>query len=860
MSVPRHWVALLRLSLAHGRHRPLQSVLLVTGVALGVAVGAAIDLANGSALTAFNLSTEAVTGRATHRVVAGSRGLDERLYTRLRVEEGIRAAAPAVEGPIALPPLGGESLTLLGVDPLAESPFRDFLAPAAGAAQDDASLEALLATPGGVVVSEDMAARAGLEPGDPVPIDVGGRLVDGILVGLLAPADSLSRRALDSLVLADISTAQEVLGKEGRLDRIDLLAPDDPAEAERWRATIEAALPGSAALVSANEQQSTVASMTAAFRLNLTALSLMALVVGMFLILNTVRFSVVQRRRTLAVLRMLGVTRREVFAIILLEALALGVVGSALGLALGVALGRGAVVLVTQTVNDLFFVANVRGVEVPLATLVRGAFLGVGAAVVAALVPAYEAMNVPPVAALRRSDVERGSRRSAPRALAVGALLALAGLVALAVPGERVDLGFVGLAGVVLAFAFAAPMVTLGLMAAVRPVSGRLLGLVGRMAPRDVERSLSRTAVAIAALAVAVCVSIGVQLMVDSFRATVEDWLAQTLQADVFVSPRGVSAVGSRRPMDPRDVAQLKQVPEALAWSTAHDVTVRSPSLGAVDLVVLESDLAGPDRRYLDAIGDAGETWQAVVDGAVVVSEPLARRHALRVGDTIPMATDRGIAEFEVAGVFLDYATSQGVAYMDDRVYRSAWSDPGVTSVALTLRPGADPDTVARNLRASLPGASGLEVRSNRGLRLRVMEVFDRAFAITGALRVLAVVVAFMGVLSALLAVQLERRREYATLRATGMTERQLAGLSLLESALVGGTAGLLSWPAGLSLALVLIYVINRRSFGWTIDARLSVEPFLMALALSVAAALLAGIYPAVRLGRQPLARGLREE
>jgi putative ABC transport system permease protein len=856
--IPRHWLALLRVAAGHARRRPVQSGLLVLGVALGVAVGVAIDLANASALGAFNLSTEAVTGRATYQVVGGPTGLGDDVYRRLRVDLGLRSSAPVVEATVGVRELGGEQLTLLGVDPLAEAPFRD-LVPVAGAAGGGA-LRALLTTPAGVVLSRDTAARAGVGVGAALTLDVGARVVRARVVGVLDPADALSRRALTDLLVADIGAAQEMLDRVGRLDRIDLRLGGDPRAADAEIARIAAVLPPDATVTAASETRAAVEGMTAAFRLNLTALSLLALLVGMFLIFNTVRFSVLQRRATLATLRVLGVTRREIFGLVLAEAAVLGLVGSLLGLGLGILLGRGAVALVTRTINDLFYVTSVRGVTIPPATLVRGIVLGTGAALVAAFVPALEATSVSPVAAMRRSVLEQGARRMVPRALALGGILAALAAFLIGLPGERVDVGFAALFAVVLAFALAVPAFTLWSMALVTPLTARLAGPVGRMAPRDVTRALSRTAVAIAALMVAVSVSIGVQVMVESFRRTVEDWLARTLQADVFVSPVSVTSTRIEDALDPGLRADLAARPEVARSSTALEVTVRSPESGAVRLVVLGTDLADDDRRYLAATGTPAQTWAAVEGGAVVVSEPFARRHGVTVGDPLKLLTDAGARVFPVAGVFFDYGSNTGVVLMADAVYRAHWADDRVTSLALIVRPGTDVDRLVADLRARAVGRQAVQVRSNRALRADVMAVFDRAFAITAALRVLAIVVAFVGVLSALMALQLERARDHATLRATGVTRGQLGALTVLETALVGATAGVLSWPSGLLLALILIHVINRRSFGWTIVTTVSPGAFLAALALAVVAALLAGVYPAWRLGRLPIARALREE
>jgi putative ABC transport system permease protein len=294
--------------------------------------------------------------------------------------------------------------------------------------------------------------------------------------------------------------------------------------------------------------------------------------------------------------------------------------------------------------------------------------------------------------------------------------------------------------------------------------------------------------------------------------------------------------------------------------STARALRLRSPELGPVDVRAVKSDIAGDRRPYLEAIGPPEVVWDALLTGSVAISEPFARRHALGLGDRLRLLSDAGVRDFPIAGVFYDYGSERGTVLMADAVYRAGWDDERISSIALFLRPELDADRFAADLRRALAGGDPVEVRSNRSLRAEVLEVFDRAFAITFALQLLAILVAFVGVLSALLALQLERSREFGTLRATGMTTAQLGGLSLLETGLIGLTAGILSWPSGLALALLLIYVINRRSFGWTIQLSLQPSTFALALALAVGAALLAGLHPALRLRRLPIARVLREE
>lgn len=879
---------LLRLAVANLRRRKAQSALLVAGIALGVAVVVAIDLANASALAAFRRSAAAVTGRATHRIVGGPTGIDARDYVRIATDPSLTAvaAAPVVEGLVEVPALGDRTLTLLGIDPLADAPFRDLLT---GAAGDQARVVALSAAgagrrgadpvsgPGmllsrsdGVLLGRALADAAGIDVGATLIVDTGGGPITATLIGILDAPDALGRRALDGLVLADIGAAQAFLGRGGRLDRIDLRLPEAPAARDAALTALAALLPPSAVIEPAGAAADTVASMTDAFRLNLTALSLLALLVGMFLIFNTVRFNVVQRRPVLASLRALGVTRGQICALVLAEAAALGVVGAVLGVGLGLLMGRGAVALVSRTINDLYFAVDVRNVDASPASLVRGALAGLAAALLAAALPALEAARVPPVTALRRSTAEEGAHRGVRRGAMAALACALAGAALLVVPSRSVALGFVALGLIVFAFALLAPAATVGTMAVLRPVLARVLGLPGRMAPRDVVRSLSRTGVAVGALMVALSVSIGVGIMVGSFRQTVQDWLAQTLQADIFISPAAAGPGRTGRTLPPEVAERFRALPEVADVATAHPVRLRTAATDEdaaadaepIDVLVVGRDIAGDGRRYLSAAGDAAAVRRALDAGAVTISEPLARRLSLTTGDVLTLRSDNGPRTFPIAGVFNDYGADRGIALMLDTVYRAAWDDPRITNMAVTLRPGVDADAFTAELAGRFGRVDGtrLDFRSNRSLRAEVFQVFDRAFAITTALQVLAVVVAFIGVLAALSAVQLERARENATLRATGMTVGQVIRLALTQTGLLGLVAGVLSWPAGLTLALILIYVINRRSFGWTIQTHIDPMIFARALVLAVAAALLAGLAPAWRLVRMPIAASLREE
>ena len=841
------------------RH-PWQTVLMIAGIMLGVAVMVAIDLANSAASRAFDLSTDTIAGRATHQVAGGPAGLDEAIYAHLREAGGI-TSAPVVTDYITSPQLGRRPIQLLGIDPFAEQLFRSYLtAELVGSAANPADVGQLvtfLTRPGALLVSEDLAGDYRLSVGDTIEIDAAGRPATGFVAGLLRPEDGLTRRALEGIVLADIATAQEALGQVGRLSHIDLIIPaGDPSSLD----TVRALLPDGARVMPVAARTGAVEQMTTAFRTNLTALSLLALVVGMFLIYNTMTFSVVQRRPLFGSLRCLGVTRQEVARLVLGEAALVGLLGSALGLGLGVLLGQGAVRLVTQTINDLYFVVTVRGIVIPPESLIKGALAGLAATVASAALPAWEASTIPPRMALTRSGLEDKARRLIPRISLAGAAGIAFGVALLLAPTRSLVVSFGGIFLLTIGFAFLAPLVTLLFGLAVLPLTNALFGTPGRMAPRSVTGSLSRTAVAVAALMVAVSVTIGVGLMVGSFRTTVEAWLGQTLWGDVYVSAPALTATRSPAPLDPRVVDVVSAWPGVTRWDVLRSTDVSSPDGPIGIAAVSDEDFTAP-RIFVSTGGTREEVHQAVESGAVLASEPLANRLNLPArGASVTLYTDRGPRVFPVAGIYRDYSSSQGTVMMGLDLYRANWADPTVTAVLMVLAPGEDIDRTVDGLREALAGVQGVVVRPNAVLRGEALAVFDRAFAITGALQMLAAVVAFIGVLAALLSLQLERARELGLMRAVGLTVGQLRGLVLLETGLMGTVAGLLAMPTGLALAVVLIFIINRRSFGWTMQLFADPAVFAQALALAVVAALLAGAHPAIRLGRMAAAEALRGE
>ncbi len=841
-------------SLRHLLRHPAQLALALIGLTLGVGTMVAVDVATASSRRAFELSLQAVNGAATHQITGGPRGIDERLYPQLRAHAPAAGAlrfAPLVAGYVTV---GERTLQLIGIDPFAAAQLaggRPVAAAPDPATEDVDGLRRWFTEPGAVVMSAATAAALGLAINGRFDLAVGGVRQRATLVGRIADAGP----GFETVLLTDIAQAQEWLGRAGRLSRIDVRVAEGAAGAALL-ARLRAQLPADLELHATRAQGGETFAMTDAFTTNLKAMSLLALLVGAFLIYGAVSFAVLQRRATLAVLRALGATRGEVLAVVLGEAALLGVVGAFGGMLLGVAIGRGLVGLVSQTINDLYFVVTVREVTVPVSGLVTALCAGLATALAAALLPALEVAASAPQLGLARSVLETRTVRVARTLALVSALLAVgAGLMAW-VSGRSLLAGFATLFMLLLSVAAVTPA-ALRVLARAAARLGARVSLVARLACGDIADSLSRTGVASAALGMALTAMIGVAIMVQSFRESLREWLIQTLRADVYVSAPGPAEASERR-LDPAVIRALLATAGIRDHSESRRVVVGSDR-GALDLNAVRLTHAGYAALQFTQ-GDAAHAWQEFARGAILISEPLAWRLALAPRDTLTLTTASGPRAFAVAGVYREYGNDRGEVLMSLGTYQRLWADEAISGLGIYLAPGVEASLAVGELRAAARGRQALLIRSNADIRALSMRIFERTFVITRVLYWLAAGVAAVGLVSALLAWELERSRQLAILRALGLTPRATALLVLAQTTFMGVAALAAAIPAGLLTALVLTGVINRRAFGWQIDLHLTAAQFTDALWLALAAALAAGVYPAWRSARAPLASGLREE
>jgi putative ABC transport system permease protein len=834
----------------------MRTVLTIAGIAVGVAVVVAIQLANQSALRAFRESIDAVAGRANFQIVADAPPLDEAILFKLQPlwKEGVRFAPVIdVEGLVEPPQT---PIRLLGVDLLSDLHFRDYRY-ARVSTRDRSPLGYFdLFREDSVVIPEPFAREQHLALGSPLTLNVLGHRKTFIVRGILearGPATAFN----GAIAIVDVASAQTAFGMVGKLSHVDLIAD------ESREAAIAKLLPPGIRIERPKRRGERVEKMLRAFRVNLFALAGVALLVGMFLVYNTVLISILRRRKDVGVLKTVGASPQQIFAAFLGEGLLFGVLGSVLGIGLGAALASGILRLIGRTINSLYVTSRPEAIALTPSIVIIGVAVGTLLALVSSLQPSLEAAAVRPNALIRPGLQQRVSRASG-RALGLAAIVCfiVAALVS-RLPAYRgiAVAGYVAVLLVVTGFSLLAPSIVRATSSIFATPLLRTFGIVGRLASASLPASLRRTSVASAALSLATGMMVAVALMVGSFRETVRIWVDQTVSSDLWLRPAKGLTNGSTA-LFPPEIA---------------DEAARLPFVQAVDRV------RGKDVLYGDAIVSVGSgefeiakqygnlpmvtprssraaLGEAIRRNGVFVSESLSLKYDKNVGDTIALPTSHGIHNFPITGVYRDYSNDRGVVVMDRALFVREFGDRALNTVIVYLKQGVKPNDARIKLEAAFGAKYHAFAITNAEIRGEVMTIFDQTFLITYALLGIAIVVAVLGIVNTLAALILERTHELALLRVLGMTRAELRTMIVLESSLLGLTSTIVGLVMGYALSWILIFVINKQSFGWTIAFHTPVQLIAASLAVTFLAAATAGLLPARLANRIDFASALKNE
>ena len=860
------------LAFKHLTSRPFRTTLTVVGVGVGVAAVLAIYLANQTVFESFQRAVTRVVGEATIHISGAERRLDETLVERIRLHPDVQAVHPYLSQSVTLETADGDTRASMvwGLDLLEVLGRETGMRQASG---DEAfSLDPLL-SPDAIFLDRELATGLGVARGDPVTVHVGPRRFEATVSRILTFSDDEKR--WDSMVIMDIAAAQVQLARLGQLDGVDLVTASG-ASVDRVIRELQAHLGPSVLVSRPSQRNAQVQRMLTSFQLNLTTLSMVGLFVGTFLIYNAVGFSVVQYRREIGILRAIGMFRRHIALLFLGEAIMTGIVGGCLGSVLGSGLAHWLVGLEQETVSELYGIATLGELPLTFSVLLGGGFLGMVLSVIGALGPCLEASRTAPALAIAPGQYET-TRHHHGRwtVLAVG-VLGLAGFLSLPGPVNGLPVfGYAAAFCVLLGCTLLSPLGIhlLGLAASKMPAfgifnrssgTGLNPGSMARLAVDQIARSSGRNSVTLSAFMVGIAIVVGVGVMIESFRDTVEQWIDQTLMADLVVTPHEEGLDADPREnvfrISPEMVRLAGEVPGVAAVDPYRQVRIQVGSTQAY-LAARDLTLHAERSRYLFVEGDSSRRLrQAIDEQGVVVSEVLARRLGVNVGDVLSLPTGVGQQDFPVVGVFYDYATDGGKIVLDRSLYERWWGDRTSTVLAIYLESNASALRVREDLKEVLGPLVPVSIISNTELRAHILEIFDRTFRLTYGLELVTVIVGLLGIINTLLTTVVERQREFATFRAIGGSRRQVRGLVVRESLCLGFLGLGLGLLAGILLATLLIGVINKQSFGWTIHMTVPSKTILEAFLVAGFTGLLAGYLPARWATHGAIADGLRYE
>lgn len=839
----RHWL----------REWKLTIVLLLI-IALGVAVFLSIRLANKAAVSGFGMFTESVSGESDYQLRPSAGLIPNRSLRDLRRRLGSLPVGlfPVVETTGIIAGDDKRLVRVIGLDLVAMQNAVNYAGGVSGPqsnAQREAGGPTFLDTDTLVFSGDAFSQSRGISAGDELTLLFGDKEVPVEMGGILAENPNLPSIP-ENLILVDFPSLQQLAGISG-VSRIEVRFPEGAFRTEVEFDASEIldaiAVENGWLLETPEQRKESVTQMSAAFRLNLTILSGLALLVGTYLIMQAMEAAVIKRRSEMAVLRSLGVTPLEIRKSWVVEGLAIGMMGSVLGVVIGFGLAQGMVGAIGRTVNTLYYDTTSNAIRLELGEILFSMGFGVLASLVAVLIPARDAALTPPAQMMRQGAPGGGLVLLRQRWLGIAVIFA--GLASSLIPpwvvkgGPAVPIGgymaavFMVVGGSILIGVFFRPV-----SRAMRQIGGRLEAL-SRYAASQLARPAGRHLLTAAGLAVAIGMSAAMGILVASFESTLTAWIKQILKADLYVSGGGNSSVDNQSSLALDTWQHIEKMPGVSGVDVLRQYRF---TLDGKDTVLGASDYNDdPDRTlqmiWLDAPRDTSEKNLLKLfddETPAWISESFSRRFAVTKGDSLTLPTPAGPKSLSITGLYADYGNEAGMLVVHRDFTRDWFSDDSITNMALYLEAGSDPEELAKTIRSAFPS---LKVQTNRRLREDSLRIFHQTFAVTYALEGIAVLIAVSGLGLALAGLLIERKEELITLKSLGSTRKEIASGAMLEGlgiAVVGLIGGFL---ISFALGWVLIEVINPQSFGWTLTYRVPWSMFaVLALITLVTAAAVA--------------------
>jgi putative ABC transport system permease protein len=837
-----------------------RALVVLLGIALGAAVFTSVRLAVHASLSSFVRSMDFFAGTAQKVLVRPGGHLPEGVLPVLLAHPAVKGFSPLLTTYVRRSGAPGDSFLMIGIDPLLDQSFRRWRIREDRAQATERWLD-LIREPHTVILTEPLARELQTVSGARLRLEHTRNAAEFRVAGILLP-EGLALVEGGRVALTDIATFQEFTGLHGLLDRIDLTFTAKTTA--RDIDDLARKLPPELELRSPSAARDSGTAMIQAYQLNLSVLSFASLFVGMFLVYSLVALNVAARRRELAILRSLGASPRTLFLLFLCEGMLFGACGWLLAIPLSSIMVKYLLHGVSQTISTLFVRVHVEGLVLSPLEIAVSLAVTIATAAVAAWQPAREAMGVPPKEAMEISPVNSRRRRSVQR-LALWALTCvLAGVPLSLLPGVAgVPLpGYLAILLLFIGFALLSPWMLERLGQWLAPPLQRRAGIPAYLAGRYLRDCGARTAISVGALITAVALFTALVVMIHSFRHTVALWVRQTVSGDLFVTTKMGQVNRFRFPIPETIVAELKRMDAGADYVQSRRYLMNYGDFPyEFEAMGMETFLKHGDFVWLQ--GDPQKTRAMLIKGeGVLVSEVFATRTGLHLGDTFQTQIEGSRIELPVVGIVRDYRTDGGVVFYSWKHFKERFHDPQWSGVRFFFNDRTqDLEARVSALRNAIIERWGdaLDMVSGKDLRESVLRIFDETFAITTVLLLIALAVAALGITTTLTVMVLERTRQLNTLLAVGGSFGQIRSMIFWEASFLVAAGELAGLACGFILSYLLVYVINRQSFGWTFLYVVDWGALAFSLPLIVLTALAAAV-PAVRMVfRTPPAALLRE-
>ncbi|MGK5082931.1 FtsX-like permease family protein [Bdellovibrionota bacterium FG-1] len=856
--------------LRHLKMKPTRTILTTIGVSLGIALYVGIAIINRSTLHSFKESIEAVAGKATLIVSAGEAGFPEYRLDLIKKVPGVKYAVPMVESRayFAGNKDSSETITILGVDLLQEQAVRTYKTTDEQVIDDPL---VFLNQPDSIIITRAFAAQHHFKIDSTFALATAHGTKRFTVRGMLSP-EGPAKAYGGAIAIMDIDGARMTFGKEGKIDRVDVVTvagEDIDQVAQRINHAV-----GSGYRAERPETQNeNMERMVKTYQVMLTFFSTLALLVGLFLVTNSVSIAVAERKREIGTLRALGATRGGILTLFLSEAVVMGAMGAFVGAWLGRGLAAVLLSLVTRSMSSQYLTRiDVSTLLFGPGEVLRAVALGATAAFLAALFPAWRATTIDPLEAMRHHEVgenanQQGFFRYSPW-IGVGLLsfMGLATWAGLPVRFQWIDTLCQICA--ILGSALLGPTLVVFLIRLMRPLVLRMGGTISRLAQDNLLRNPRRTGSNVMSLMVGLMLTIMIAIVNVSFRMTITDWFNRILRADLFVSSTGRLISYQTQPQHEDLGPELEKIPgiKMTNGKGAYGIRFIHVTYEGRQLGMKAWDEPDPAANYsiLDVQDrtpfQAGRDLYHSPDPTVLVSENFVLHFKKKTGDSLDLDTPSGRSSFRIVGVVVDFAGPEGILYIDRQLYRRIWHDPLVSAFGLNLAPGADLSTVRQEIDRQFGRARNISVTSNAELRDQMVSVIDQSFAYTRAIEGAALLVGLLGLLNTLLISVMERMRELGMLRAVGMSRSQVSKMILQEALVQGALGAVAAVVLGSGIAYLWIKYSLAHVLGWMIHFYFPWLAVGGTVLVGTAVALFAGFFPARRASLLEICEALEYE